>query len=208
MTVKSIQPQYGVNYGPGYVGFTNDGDFVSEGIAYFERWDRLGKISVSHTFIVASPDHCIEAHIKGGVQVSPLAKYFDDPSTAVFFRKPLGWNPEIAGAIVKSAAEKVGCGYATGLIVEEAMADSFVGHWVNKFTHYWPHRFFSALLGSDTSDICSELVAYALNAQPIYRGRGILANPADTIDPQELFEDTVIFEDWQEQLERTLCATH
>ena len=47
--------------------------------------------------------------------------------------------------------------------------------------------------------ICSELTAYALDEQPEYHDQGILKRPNATISPQELFEDSVIFEPWTDR---------
>ena len=55
----------------------------------------------------------------------------------------------------------------------------------------------SKLLNNEKRWICSELAAYCLDEQREYRGKGVLAKPEDTIDPQELFEDEVIFEPWK-----------
>jgi len=55
------------------------------------------------------------------------------------------------------------------------------------------------LLNNEKRWICSELAAYCLDEQREYRGKGILAKPEDTIDPQELFEDETIFEPWKSE---------
>jgi hypothetical protein len=39
-------------------------------------------------------------------------------------------------------------------------------------------------------------VAYALDNQAECRDVGILKDPHETIDPQELFEDNEVFKDW------------
>lgn len=197
MKVQSIIPKFGENYDVGYIGFTYyASDAVSEGIAYFERWNRLSDIRVSHTFVVTGDSELVEAHIEHGVQRASLSKYFDDPKVQVFFRKATGWHPLLGKRIAEAAESKIGCPYGTGLILAEMAADTWIGHLVNKVCKEWPNRFVSWLLNRDTSFICSELVAYALSQQSEFRGRGILAKPLDTIDPQELFEDQVLFEDW------------
>lgn len=196
MNVISIQPKFGVNYDIGYAGFTFVGGAVSDGIAYFERWSRLSDIKVSHALTVSGPNECIEAHMGEGVARAPLSKYFDDPTTQIFFRKPKPWNLSIAHNILLAAASKIGCKYATDLIIAEAAANSLAGHLINEVLHDEPNRVVSDLLADPNAFICSQLVAYALGQQPELKGRGILANPFDTITPQQLFEDPIIFEDW------------
>jgi hypothetical protein len=44
--------------------------------------------------------------------------------------------------------------------------------------------------------ICSELVAHCLDVQPEYHDTGVLLASAATIDPQELFEDDLLFTAW------------
>ena len=197
MKVISIKPEFGVNYDVGYIGFTfTAGSFVSEGIAYFERWERMSQIQVSHVFVVIGDNELVEAHIEHGVQRAPIIKYFDDPKTRVFFRQPRGWNPFMGRSIARAALSKVGTPYATGLIVADLMADSWMGHWLNIICRQWPRRLVNALITNPNDFICSELGAYALASQVEFEGRGCLAGPLDAIDPQDLFEDQVLFEDW------------
>jgi hypothetical protein len=49
------------------------------------------------------------------------------------------------------------------------------------------------LLNHPDKWICSELVAYTLDEQLLYRDKGILKSPNCTISPQELFQDSEIF---------------
>ena len=197
MRVESHIPQYGVNYRPGYIGFTfTDNSFVSLGIAYFTRHE-LSRIPVSHAFVVAGNDRLVEAHALRGVAYDTISKYFNDPHVHVFFRKPLGWTERMGNAIAHSAERKIGCAYGYGLIAADLAADTWAGYWANRICQQWPRRFFCWLLNSPAAFICSELAAYALNEQPEFHGRGVLAGPLDTIDPQDLFEDETIFEPWK-----------
>ncbi len=196
MDIQIIAPQFGVNYDTGYIGFTYTGGFVAAGVAYFERWNRLSDIKVTHALIVSGENECIEAHIDEGVARVSLAKYFDDPQCRIFFRKPRGWNPGLGQRIAAAAGAKVGDKYNTGLVVADAAADTVAGHWMNKLFHEWPHRLFNRWLARPNEFICSELAGYVLAQQPEFAGLGVLAKPLDTIDPQELFEDSNLFEDW------------
>lgn len=196
MDIQVSTPLFGANYDTGYIGFTYTGGLVAAGVAYFERWHRLSDIKVTHALVVSGENECIEAHIDEGVARVSLAKYFDDPQCRIFFRKPRGWNPELGQRIAAAAGTKVGAGYNTGLVVAEAAADTVAGHWLNRLLRDWPHRVLNRWLARPREFICSELAAYALAQQPGFAGQGMLARPLDTIDPQELFEDAVLFEDW------------
>jgi hypothetical protein len=59
---------------------------------------------------------------------------------------------------------------------------------------------FCEVLDCPESFICSELAAYALDEQPEYRDKGVLAFPNSAINPQNLFEDNVIFEPWKNEI--------
>lgn len=195
ITVQNIRPAFGTNYDIGHIGFTYVGGVVSSGVAYFERWNRIGAIRVTHTLVVSGDNECIEAHLDEGVARAPLTKYFNDPGCRIFFRKPRGWNPALGQRIASTAASKLGCKYDTRLIAAEAAADTVVGHWLNRVFGSWPNRVVSRFLDRPDHWICSELVAFALQQQPELRDQGVLRFPPDTIDPQELFEDHALFED-------------
>ncbi len=77
----------------------------------------------------------------------------------------------------------------------DLLADSEVGHAINEVLGDKPEDIVNAALGRGDF-ICSELGAYALASQPEFAGKGVLAGPLDAIDPQELFEDQVLFEPW------------
>jgi hypothetical protein len=102
--------------------------------------------------------------------------------------------------IAEAAAVKIGSRYNTSLIAADAVADSVAGHWLNRLLHSWPDRMLSRLCDRPEHWICSQLVAYALAQQPEFRGTGVLRFPSNTIDPQELFEENLLFEDWPASL--------
>ncbi len=193
MGASTIPLRFGVDYATGYIGFTYADGMVSRGVAYFERRHRRGGTRVTHALVVSGDNEGIEAHIDEGVARVALSKYFEDPGGRIFFRKPRGWNPELGGRIAAGAAAQVGCGCATGLVAAEA--ETFAGHWLNRQLDSWPHRLLRRLRDRRRSWRCGELVAHALAQQPELRGRGVLRFPPDIIDPQELFEDTALFED-------------
>jgi hypothetical protein len=148
---------------------------------------------VSHAFVVVSATECVEAHWPA-VGVAPLKKYLEDRRTVTVFRRPRGLTSDLAGRIASAALKRVGDKYNVGLIAAQLLANTFVGHYLNRWFNGRPDAWMSARLDRKNEFICSELAASALNAQPEFRGKGILGLPLNTISPQELFEDQVIFE--------------
>jgi len=198
---KSEEPVYGENYDRGYIGFGyGRTHFVSKGVAYFTRLNRLGDVKVSHALIVTGPDSCIEARYNGGVQEGVLKQYFDDEEYQLFFRKPRNLDSTIATAIIKAAKTQLGCKYDTALLFSQAVNGSFLGRILNRAFGNSPDQMLSALVNSDARWVCSELVAYAMDNHPEYHDKGILADPHETIDPQELFEDTELFDPWHMEI--------
>ena len=194
---ESREPVFGDNYDVGYVGFCHkDNCFVHEGIAYATRWNRMSDIKVSHVLIVSGEDSCVEALVKGGVQEGNLKKYFDDPQWQISFRKPVGLTEAIAERIIAEAKTQLGDKYDFGIIVSAGVSGMFLGRALNRLLKNHPERTLARLLNSEDRWVCSELVAYALDQQDEYRDVGILNDPVETIDPQELFEDDEIFKPW------------
>ncbi|HLF96763.1 MAG TPA: hypothetical protein VI457_06445 [Methylococcaceae bacterium] len=197
LKISSIEPKFGDNYKAGYVGFTYQNISVAcKGIAYMTRWARMSDIKVSHALLVTGENECIEARTQHGVVRSDLKKYFDNPHCQIFFRKPVALTAEIASKMNAVAGKEVGKKYDFNLIAAQALQGILVGKFVNTVFNGSPDRLVSKLLNNDDKWICSELVAYCLNEQPEYRDKGVLHSPTDTIDPQELFEDSVIFTPW------------
>lgn len=198
---ESKVPVYGENYDRGYIGFGyGSTHFVSKGVAYFTRLHRLGDVKVSHALIVTSPESCIEARFDGGVQVGSLKQYFDDEAYQLFFRRPRSLTSEIATSIIETAETQLGCKYDAGLLFSQMVNGSFLGRVLKRAFGDNPDKMLSALVNSDARWVCSELVAYAMDSQPEYHDRGILADPHETIDPQELFEDTELFDPWNMEI--------
>lgn len=201
--VESVTPEYGINYNAGYIGFTfNDESFISEGIAYFTRWDKMADIPVSHALIVTSENTCVEALAGCGVVQSRLDKYFNDKNTHIFFKKPKGIDEIISEKIVQTAQGEIGAQYCNGLIVDDALRGSFLGHLIDDLTHGQIFDGLAMILGKNGSFICSQLAAYCLKSasswQP-YNHEGVLSRPACAITPQALFSDECIFEQWENE---------
>ena len=194
---ESEEPVYGENYDRGYIAFGyGSNHFSSKGIAYFTRLDRLSDVKVSHVMIVTGPDRCIEALYEGGVQAGSLSKYFDDKKYQIFFRRPRNLTSEIATSIIEKAETQKGCKFDATLFVSHAVNASFLGRALRGVFGDNPDRMLSALVNDDDRWVCSELVSYAMDGLSEYHDKGILDNPHETINPQELFEDEVIFDPW------------
>ncbi len=192
------QPEYGINYDKGYIGFTyTKKSIISTGIAYFTRWSRMRDIKVSHALIVTGENECVEALVGDGVVWTNLKKYFNNKDCQIFFRKPKGLLKEHADRIAAVAAQEVGNQYDLALIPAQAGQGSFVGKLLNRVFNNRPDRMISRLLNRDDRWICSELAAHCLESVAEFKNRGILNDPQETIDPQELFEDDDIFAPWK-----------
>lgn len=209
MITHTLKPNWGVNYDVGYIGFTSrTDDLVAAGIAWFERFQEVAGsgvegrgaptgIVVEHALVVTGPDQCVEAHAGTGVQKSTLSKYWNDPHCRLFFRKPRKWSKILGEDIAISAQRHIGEKYGYGLILADALANTYAGHVLNVWLRNWPNRLFCKLWDRAGTEVCSELAAKAL--QENVRNVGCLNQPARMIIPQELFEDPFIFEPWKSQ---------
>ncbi len=139
----------------------------------------------------------IEAHAGTGVARGTLNEYLGGCGANrchCFIRIPAGYNPQIGRAIVRAAAAHIGERYAFPLILADALANTFIGHCLNRLTFNLPDRFVCWALSDAHRKICSQLVALALQSQFYLRLRGCLRRPADTIMPRELGNDPAIWE--------------
>jgi hypothetical protein len=196
-----LAPSYGDNYDVGYIGFTSpvtQQDVISVGIAYFENYHRLSDISVTHAFIVTGENTCIEALMGKGVVEDPLQAYFNDPKTHIFFRKPADYTRDTGHRIAESARPELGKKYDDLLIAAYALRGSFFGRFVQDIFGKAPTTDLNDFLHTNGRWICSELAAHCMDVQPEYHRKGVLADGDFTIDPQELFEDEIIFTPWHQ----------
>ena len=201
MQIKSVKPVFGENYDLGWIGFTQrGGDIISDGIAWFERWDAYGNIIVEHAFVVAGTDTCVEAHAGSGVTRSNLRKYFSDPGCRVFFRKPVKYSPSMGRSIVQAASRHIGDKYGYNIIFADVLINCITGHWLDKLTCGWWARLVAAILNRPGMVVCSQLASLALQAQPMLSTLGCLNQPAATITPQRLFVDESVFENWADRV--------
>jgi hypothetical protein len=197
--IITVKPVFGVNYNKGYIGFTYNGNHpIGRGIAYFTKWDKISNIYATHVLIVIDEDSCIEADAGTNcVKKNPLHPYFDNPNCQIFFRKPKGLTNEIAQGIVEVLEPEEGKKYDFKLILAHAFSGTLAGYLCNRLLQGKLEMELSKILDCPSQWICSELAAYALDEQDEYRDKGILKQPNATISPQELFEDSVIFEPWK-----------
>jgi hypothetical protein len=192
-----MNPIFTHDYDVGWCGFTDTGGGIADAIGYGERWERQGAKDpvVTHAFIVTGENQGIEAHLETGVAVFDLRKYSQDQNCALYFRKPAGWTISLGKRIAETAAKTPPFGqpYDTNLIVGDAVCDTLLGHALNWITRGLFKKAVCKAFNKSGRWICSEDVAFVLQQQPELRDLGCLANPVNTIDPQQLFEDKAVF---------------
>ena len=194
MLMDKVEPVWMKNYAPGYMGFTYQStSILSKGISFFTRWERMSDIRVSHSFVVQDKDTVIQAHAGSGVAIASITLMFNDPFTQVFFRKPREWNPDIGHRIVAVAESHIGEKYDLDLIAVHAIAGTALGRLLKV-----PEKLYD-FFDSPEKWICSELCAHCMDLQPEYKDKGVLSMAECAIDPQDLFEDNVIFADWKNE---------
>jgi hypothetical protein len=195
------RPEYGVNYGPGSVGFVHKrlefadglGAVVTAGIEYCTRWYRKPDYPVvTHVLGASGENLCIEANADG-VDEDSLSPYFNDPKYTVYFRKPFGLTDSIAAAIVAKARTYVGCKYDDPLILADLLNNTLLGHAINGMTHDQVAEWLVKVMANPRKEICDEVWVLALAAQTQYAGLGTLAVPPALNDPQMLFGDERIW---------------
>ncbi len=198
--LTTVAPVYGNNYNKGYIGFSyNDNSVIAKGIAHFTGWQRMSDLYATHVLIVTGENSCIEADaFHNCVKEGPLQHYFDQPHCQIFFRQPQGLNNEIAEGIVQVLRPEIGKKYDFKSILTQTLSGSFFGRLCDRLLQGKLEDKLSEKLNNPEKWICSELAAYALDEQPQYQDQGILKRPNATISPQELFEDSVIFEPWKD----------
>lgn len=195
-----VKPVYGNNYSKGYIGFCyTPNSFFSKAIATVTKYCNYSGISISHVLIVKNEKTCIEADAKSKKVIeAPLSKYFDNKDNIISFRKPRNITEAVAKEIEYLAESKIGCGYEYAQIAGH-LGKSLPGiNQFNKLTHNFIVDIISSLIDNKDKFVCSELAAYCLKYAKSfeYRNKGILSRLTTRVNPQELFEDRVIFTDW------------
>ncbi|MEQ8847489.1 hypothetical protein [Botrimarina sp.] len=189
------RPEWGKDYGLGWIGFNHAASTMSAAIAHVEQWEREKKIVVSHVMIVTGPNECIEAAFPKGIVRSPLDKlYFDNDERYVVFRRPRGLDDRMAGSIVGLAEAHVGDRFDHTKLANLAVQNNFVGWLVNQCCGGQVRDAVDRIIDADDQWICSELAAYCLHQQPELAGRGVLSRSLGALTPQQLFDDDSIFE--------------
>lgn len=187
MTITQITPVFGVNYFSGWIGFSRAFDTVGDLIAWGERREQGSLPSVNHAFVVTGDNEIVEAQMDAGVVRTTLTSRTLEPKQKVYLRNPIGFvPPDSDGNLFREqvccrAESQIGAKYDKLLILEQAMADTIVGHAVNELFGNWPHEELAALIARATPHefICSFLASFAL----LLRG-------GCAIDPQTLFGDS------------------
>lgn len=189
------RPEWGKDYGLGWIGFNHAESTMSAAIAHVQQWEKEKQATVSHAFIVTGPNECIEAAFPKGVVRTPLDKlYFERDDRYVLFRKPRGLDDQMAGSIVGLAEAHVGDRFDHAKLANLAVQNNFVGWLVNSSCNGFVRDAVDRVIDADDQWICSELAAYCLNAQPSLRGRGVLSRSLGSLTPQRLFDDDDVFE--------------
>jgi hypothetical protein len=195
MPAKKRQPVYGVDYGPGWVGFVHGPEVLSAAIAYLTRRARKSGVTVTHSFLVTGRDECVEANLPAGVVKNRLSEsYFEKEKATLVFRRPRGLTQAAARRVVRRARAEIGAEFDFGGFVAEGLNETFVGHLLNSLFGGKPRKGLSRLLHQKGRYICTELVAYCLRAEPAYRDCEVLNQPAGTLTPQALFESDDLFD--------------
>lgn len=194
INVTQQHPQFGVNYGPGWIGFkaTRSG-FIAAGINWFERWDNISHVPVDHTFNIVSDDLTIEA-FEPTVEDGSLDAYLENPDVALLVRKPRLLSLDLARAIVDEAGSHLGEAYNNKLIAAMGLSDTFLGHLLGTISGGRTDRWACWLADRANQWICSKLVRVSLAQPPYTQYRGVMQMPPYTIAPIDLFEDVYVFE--------------
>lgn len=196
---EEAKPEYGVNYGRGWIGFNHASSWMSKGIALLTRHQRKHGVAISHALVVTGEDECVEAAFGKGVVVSSLNKqYFDNPDRYIVFRKPRGLTDEMADRVVEAARKEVGVEFDNSILVGGVVNNTFLSHVVDTFHGGDSKDFVAQLSNDDDRWICSELAAHCLRLQPEFDEAGVLQHPDSAIEPQRLFEADELFEPFDE----------
>lgn len=199
MNIAPQNPQWPINYAPGYIGFTiRRKDAVAFGIRWEEsQWGELtGQKIPSHAFVFTGEDQTIEAFFEG-VGYGTLSAYINDPDVTVLVRRPYHWTEAVGNQIVCEAIKHVGHKYGTRLIAAMLVTHSLTGKALDHLPlcrKGWFNDWLCKIADSKKEEICSELAAMSMKANEVLATRGILMSDACTIDPYRFFYDSMCFE--------------
>jgi hypothetical protein len=194
LKIVQQQPNYLVNYGPGWTGFVSRRDnFVSEGINWFSRWDELSHVPISHCFKIIDRDLIVEALASGVVRGS-LSVYLNDPDIALLVRRPIMLSDILTKLLCQNALEHLGEPYNKELIAALAIGETYLGRAANWFTRGWLQRRLAITADERNTWTCSKLEATTLHITPFNNLRGIMELPPCLVKPIDLFEDIHVFD--------------
>ncbi|QDT38556.1 hypothetical protein [Stratiformator vulcanicus] len=188
-------PEYGKDYGRGWIGFNHAGSWFSSAIAHVQRWDKKEDIDISHVLIVSGEDECIEAaYPKGVVRTGLTEGYWDKTDRYVVFRQPKDLTEDIADQLIETAERELGNKFDYSSVANMAVQKNFVGWMINKMFFNKPAELADKLNTDDDEWVCSSLAAYCMAQIDQYEDAELLQRPPGVISPQELFEADGLFE--------------
>lgn len=194
ITVRQQHPVFGVNYGPGWIGFISRRDnFISDGINWFSRWDEISHVPISHTLNILGADMTNEALDKGIVHGS-LFTYLHDPDIALLVRKPRAMTAGLASRICANAESHLGEPYNFELIAALAAGETYTGRALNWLSRGWWQEFLVRRADKPDEWICSKSVATSLHQPELIYPFSVLTRRPALVKPIDLFEDVKIFE--------------
>ncbi len=192
--VVQQHPVFGVNYGPGWIGFISRRDnFISEGINWFSRWDEISHVPVSHTLNILGADMTNEA-LAAGIVHGSLFTYLHDPDIALLVRKPRAMTADLASRICATAESHLGQAYNYELIAALAAGETYIGRALNCLTGGWWQKYLIKRADKPDKWICSKSVATSLHQPELVYPFSVLTRLPALVKPIDLFEDVKIFE--------------
>lgn len=188
-------PVYNEDYKDGYVFFSyTKRDFISAGIALFQACEMKSGHPISHCGIISGPGRCLESTTPTTMESDFVKKYLEDPNTIVFIRKPKNYTSEMAQKMIEEGRKHIGEKYSYLGLLGSAI----------RVVISWGFKLFSKLrykqdpLNASDRTFCSEYVALCMRAG---MGKmGCLEYHPENIYPSTLFEDDVIWADWNENI--------
>lgn len=156
-----LVPKFKANYDIGDIYFTRvRGDFISDGIAYFEYGFSGEEVDEwTHCGVCVSETVGIGAHLVGGIQEEDLGKMFKDRRTRITFMRPVLFRYKNPNDLVSVMVRRLGEKYDWNLIVGLLIVNSWFGK------RYLSDRIKKEILrifNASGRAICSEVLAEEL----------------------------------------------
>jgi hypothetical protein len=182
--LKLVTPIAGQDYGPGFIGFCKTrahgimGD-LSNVITWMEcaeescEFEKALQETVldapSHVIICIWEKHIIHAYT-GGVQISPLSMFLENPDVQMVFREPVDMDQNDVGLILDGAASILGHPYNyPGLVGRGIIAGTRLHHWPWYMRQPLIINAIQRFFGFQESYYCSAAAAHALKNDDKYK---------------------------------------